>query len=369
MNQQINLYLPEYRIQKDPVPPLLMGQILGGVLAVTAFDLINRWRLGGQLGELRAALQEETRRTDELDIRGIIDESGAADNDLGAKLINSTIATNFAGSWVNGELTISGNMIMDRQGSGAEEEPLQSVQIAFGPIDDNDDGIGGGNDVVLDVLNVDVDDGVTEPGTAILRLIGTHDFRYGRLLIDNAFGPETEDLGIPLRIEYFDGNDFVTNTDDSCTSFVFDVSAPTPAFTYVLSSYEAPLADGDTSIEDAEAVNVEINLFEGVTNRQEDGDGDDANDPDRPIITSAPDPLADLGITGRVLIELDLSNGTLDTPLDFLSYDWRGDAGEVDDYDEIPDNDYGDNPRGVVEFGSYRGHDRVINWQEIYIQN
>lgn len=114
---------------------------------------------------------------------------------------------------------------------------------------------------------------------------------------------------------------------------------------------------------------MEINLFEGVTNRQEDGDGDDANDPDRPIITSAPDPLADLGITGRVLIELDLSNGTLDTPLDFLSYDWRGDAGEVDDYDEIPDNDYGDNPRGVVEFGSYRGHDRVINWQEIYIQN
>lgn len=71
MNQQINLYLPECRIQKDPVPPLLMGQILGGVLAVmvlvTAFDLINRWRLGGQLGELRAALQEETRRTDELD--------------------------------------------------------------------------------------------------------------------------------------------------------------------------------------------------------------------------------------------------------------------------------------------------------------
>ena len=305
----------------------------------------------------------------ELDIRAIIDEVSAADNDLGAKLVNSSIAANFSGAWVNGQLTISGDMNIARQGSGAEEAPLTGVQIVFGPIDDNDDGIGGGNDVILDLLDVDLDDGITEPGTDLFKLIDTHEFRYGRLIIENAFGPETEDLGIPFGIEYFNGTEFITNSDDSCTSFLFDVGAPTPALTFIGSSYEAPLQDGDTAIEQGELVDVEINVFGGQTNRQQDGDTDDDNDPDRPFITSAPDPLADQDNNGRVLVEFDLNNPTLTAPLDFLSYDWRGDPGEVDDYDEIPDNDYGDNPRGVVEFGSYRGHDRVINWQEIYIGN
>jgi hypothetical protein len=36
-------------------------------------------------------------------------------------------------------------------------------------------------------------------------------------------------------------------------------------------------------------------------------------------------------------------------------------------YDETPEGaNYNDNPRAIIEFGSYRGHDRVINWQEIY---
>ena len=65
--------------------------------------------------------------------------------------------------------------------------------------------------------------------------------------------------------------------------------------------------------------------------------------------------------TGRVLVELDLSI----ISLPFLQYDWRT-AGEV--YDEEPEGaNYDDNPRGTIEFGSYRGHDRVLNWKEIYV--
>jgi MSHA biogenesis protein MshI len=217
-------------------------------------------------------------------------------------------------------------------------------------------GIGGGNDVVLDVLDVDLDDGATEPGVDLFRLIGTHEFRYGRLLVDNAYGPETEDLGIPLRIEYFDGSNFVVNTDDSCTALLFDLSAP--ALTYIGTSYEAPLGNGDTSIE--AGGDFTVTMFQGRTNRLADGNTDDSDDADRPFITSAP-----LGEnTGRVLVEFDLGDVNLPTSLDFLRYDWRGDA---DDYDEIPNNNYNNNPRGIVEFGTYRGHDRVINWQEIYI--
>lgn len=70
MNQQINLYLPEFRVRKDPVTAVLMGQILGGVILImmlaSGYQLMSRWRMNSELGQLRATLQEETQKTDEL---------------------------------------------------------------------------------------------------------------------------------------------------------------------------------------------------------------------------------------------------------------------------------------------------------------
>ena len=44
MNQQINLYLPEFRVKKDALTAVLMGQILGGVIVVmvlvSAYDIV-----------------------------------------------------------------------------------------------------------------------------------------------------------------------------------------------------------------------------------------------------------------------------------------------------------------------------------------
>ncbi len=71
MNQQINLYLPEFKIKKDPLTAILMGQILGGIVAlmvlVSGYQLYMRWQLNGELEQMRVTLQEETRKTDELD--------------------------------------------------------------------------------------------------------------------------------------------------------------------------------------------------------------------------------------------------------------------------------------------------------------
>ncbi|MFL2838189.1 MAG: DUF6701 domain-containing protein [Pseudohongiellaceae bacterium] len=39
----------------------------------------------------------------------------------------------------------------------------------------------------------------------------------------------------------------------------------------------------------------------------------------------------------------------------------------IADYVEIPNGSYDDNPRATAEFGTYRGHDRVRSWREIYI--
>ena len=41
--------------------------------------------------------------------------------------------------------------------------------------------------------------------------------------------------------------------------------------------------------------------------------------------------------------------------LGFLGFEW-----------DDTDDDYDDDPVGVVEFGQYRMHDRIIHWQEIY---
>jgi MSHA biogenesis protein MshQ len=305
----------------------------------------------------------------ELDIRAIQDVVSAADNDLtGARLVNSTMAANFGGGWTNGILNLMGDMHISRQASGVEDGPFVGLQIAFGPIDDNDDGSVGGNadnDVLLDTFDVDLDDGVTEPGTNVLRLINSHEFRYGRMLLENSFGPETEPLDIPLRVEYWDGAQFITNLEDDCTSIFYNVTEALPAnrtMSYVTAagSYEAPLADGDTEIEASEVADVTLNLFNGVMTRLQDGDNNDANDPDRPFLTSAPGEDNE----GSVIVEFDLGDANLPTSLDFLQYDWRT-PGDVED--ETEDNIYTDNPRSRLEFGSFRSHDRVLNWQEFYI--
>ena len=71
MKQQVNLYLPEFKVKKDSLSAVLMGQVLAGLvvvlLLVSAYDVFNRWQLNGELTQLRATLVEETRKTDELD--------------------------------------------------------------------------------------------------------------------------------------------------------------------------------------------------------------------------------------------------------------------------------------------------------------
>ena len=71
MKQQINLFLEEFRVQKDPLTAVLMGKIIGGVLGImlmlSSYDLLVRWSLGNELSEIREVLVVETRKTNEID--------------------------------------------------------------------------------------------------------------------------------------------------------------------------------------------------------------------------------------------------------------------------------------------------------------
>ncbi|MDB4470926.1 hypothetical protein N9063_01435, partial [Deltaproteobacteria bacterium] len=72
--------------------------------------------------------------------------------------------------------------------------------------------------------------------------IGTTHQRYGQMLLQSAYGPETLDLSVPFSIEYYDGSSFVTHADDTCTAFDFDTTLLS------LSNFEGDLAGGDTGV-------------------------------------------------------------------------------------------------------------------------
>lgn len=49
-------------------------------------------------------------------------------------------------------------------------------------------------------------------------LVGTTAMRFGRLRLSNAFGSERQPLPMQVRAEYYSGNTWIANSDDSCTT-------------------------------------------------------------------------------------------------------------------------------------------------------
>src|SRR5690606_22440000 len=50
--------------------------------------------------------------------------------------------------------------------------------------------------------------------------IGGAHLRYGRLVMENTYGPETESLSIPMFTQYYNASgNWVLNNDDSCTPY------------------------------------------------------------------------------------------------------------------------------------------------------
>ncbi|MDX1553097.1 MAG: DUF6701 domain-containing protein, partial [Marinobacter sp.] len=129
------------------------------------------------------------------------------------------------------------------------------------------------------------------------------DVRYGRLTMDNVYGPENiAALLMPFRVEYWNGSRFVVNTADSCTDWnTADISSPAEHHTLA--------ADAGT--------------FSG-------------------------------GEAGPLSLQPAGSQGT-----DTLT--WAVETWLTDDVDEDGSLD---SPSALATFGVYRGHDRVIYWRE-----
>ena len=135
---------------------------------------------------------------------------------------------------------------------------------------------------------------------------GSLEMRYGRIKVIDNYGPETDNLTLNIYTEYWDGQKWMVNGDDSCTSI--------SASDFKLDNYTDNLNIGETSIENVN----------GITN----GTGS--------LILTAPGD----NNSGSVTIYLDSNS---------IFYLYLND-------NETP---------GIATFGIYRGRDRIILWQEV----
>ncbi|RUO42834.1 hypothetical protein CWE15_05370 [Aliidiomarina taiwanensis] len=79
-------------------------------------------------------------------------------------------------------------------------------------------------------------------------LSGVLSLRYGRMVLENIYGPEDENLNVLLRSEYWDGAFFVKNLADNCTPISASNLAPVGASSIVSTPASAPgatLVNGD----------------------------------------------------------------------------------------------------------------------------
>jgi len=165
----------------------------------------------------------------------------------------------------------------------------------------------------------------------INEVVGTQ-IRYGRLVLESVFGPETESLRVPLKVEYFANNQWLLNLDDFCTNITFTEESAQIQLT------ENSLAEAIDLVSSAINITSGENVMQG-----ESGDDD--------FILSAPG----TGMTGELDIWLDPTNVDVTWPT-YLNYDWNGDG--------IINTD--DFPKATATFGLFRGNDRIIHWREVF---
>lgn len=238
-------------------------------------------------------------------------------------------------SWVDGvyDITSTANSGFSRAATGTPEQPsgpYSSLQIGIQPIpplDPTD------FDAVDYNMNATTSSDCVAAGNCNAISIGTAlNFIYGRLSIEDQFGPETSQINVPLQIEYWDQNQFLLNTFDNCTSLsMADIA------------FESQTLDTDSNrtvtVGGGNSTGTFNSFTPGVTLAFTGGEAG--------LSFSPPG----ANNVGSIDIDIDLSN------YPWLRHDWdqSGDASNDSDL-----------PTATVQFGRYRGHDRVIFWNEVF---
>jgi len=190
-------------------------------------------------------------------------------------------------------------------------------------------------ELALEITEIEDSDLVAMPSAELPLLESTDpSIRYGRLVMENVYGPETPGtvLTMPFLVEFFEGGRFKRNTLDDGS------------------------ADDDPGCSKWNADKVK------AINSNED---------------SPPPPHYEMNTTGtgyfsegRAELELEATGtqatDTLEWDLSdkkWLQHYW---GREPEESSDDPAEDALQNPRATATFGVYRGNDRIIYWREVF---
>lgn len=132
-----------------------------------------------------------------------------------------------AGTWING-VSSAARLRLSAGRASAPDGP-HAATFGIDPVDD---------DSVRITAPYDIDTDAVAGNDR--HSIGTVALRHGRLRLSNAIGSQDRNLGLPLKAQHWDGSNFITNTDDSCTS----IAAANVSF----GNHRRTLAATDTSV-------------------------------------------------------------------------------------------------------------------------
>ncbi|MDO3388169.1 PA14 domain-containing protein [Gilvimarinus sp. SDUM040013] len=243
----------------------------------------------------------------------------AEDNNDGTEL--SARVTADSGDWIGGVMNVSlADVVFSRDAS--IEAPMTDLQLGLRLTDNLDSR-------VLDALDMNpaTSGDCVGAGNCSAKALGnTLELRYGRLNLASAYGPESLNLPVPFTTEFYNGVRWQVNLSDSCTEIARSAI-----------NYPAGTIDTDA--------NRQITVGSGSSTGQYpgfiDADSVDMLMGEVDHFFSAPGD----GNTGVFDVTIDL------TATPWLQFNW--DTGPNDEV------------TGSYQFGSYRGHDRILYWREV----
>lgn len=185
------------------------------------------------------------------------------------------------------------------------------------------------NQVNLSFTAITDSDGVSATNLPFTLSPSGEEIRYGRISLANALGSELQDLPVPMLAEYYNGTNFMLNTEDKCSVASINITDPintdaiSPANTCVWDTAgnsgsfacTTPAASGKNYLEASTLSNGSFN-----------------------VVLKAPNVVGPLSISA-----------TVDA---WMKFNWSGTGNS--------------NPSSRASFGLYRGNSKIIHFQEVY---
>ncbi|WP_434997593.1 DUF6701 domain-containing protein [Vibrio scophthalmi] len=162
--------------------------------------------------------------------------------------------------------------------------------------------------------------------------------RYGRMVLGSSGGQSGKDLLVPLRVEYWNGSQFILNTDDSHSKL--DSSA---SYVCKQTLWSEGLASDSQLSGAASSTRVTDGEFDKLTAK---ADSDDDSIREQVRFWLRLDDTAATGHTSPQVSSSGVTCGMNSTAQPWLQYNWSG----------LGDED----PSTVATFGIFRGNDKII---------